>query len=50
MLARSGPHSMTLVSAGATSGSTPLLGLRARGFILLSASFIHLFSGVASSG
>lgn len=50
MLARSGLHSMTLVCARVTSGFTPLLGLRARGFIVLSASFIHLFSGVASSG
>jgi len=50
MLARSGPHSMTLVCAGVTSGSTPLLGRRARGFIVLSASFVHPFSCVASSG
>jgi hypothetical protein len=50
MLARSGPHPMIPVSAGVTSGSTMLRGRRSRAFIVFSASFIHPFSGVASSG
>ncbi len=50
MLARSGPHPMTPVSAGVKPVFTPWLWRRACGAVMLSVRSVHPISRVASSG